>query len=279
MGQLDGDNGGISEIRSVSSNLRKYEATLGITTPHTIDETRPQDLSTYLSKRLAEEEAKSTEGIEPETVRKILTRLKSQTKQIGKKVACPCCTREFASEPEIVAFQNQMKFLLAAHSPLLKLDERNKSARLNYKQWQQIVANNINDIFEYQRITNEVDEIGVQSDVIDEVDGVDEANEVGDDDNTADTICGCRCGRAASNVMVQLPRGGSNACVSPEEASNLITDTGATCFDDCCKCSCGRNNENVLINLSNREYCVNVMSAYLQVIQGGVGDCVESCFD
>lgn len=52
-----------------------------------------------------------------------------------------------------------MKFLLAAHSPLLKLDERNKSARLNYKQWQQIVANNINDIFEYQRITNEVDEI------------------------------------------------------------------------------------------------------------------------
>lgn len=159
MGQLDGDNGGISEIRSVSSNLRKYEATLGITTPHTIDETRPQDLSTYLSKRLAEEEAKSTEGIEPETVRKILTRLKSQTKQIGKKVACPCCTREFASEPEIVAFQNQMKFLLAAHSPLLKLDERNKSARLNYKQWQQIVANNINDIFEYQRITNEVDEI------------------------------------------------------------------------------------------------------------------------
>ena len=78
MGQLDGDNGGISEIRSVSSNLRKYEATLGITTPHTIDETRPQDLSTYLSKRLAEEEAKSTEGIEPETVRKILTRLKSQ---------------------------------------------------------------------------------------------------------------------------------------------------------------------------------------------------------
>jgi DNA gyrase/topoisomerase IV subunit A len=52
-----------------------------------------------------------------------------------------------------------MKLLGKDDSPLLKLDERNKTSRSNYQQWRKVVADNMNDVMEYRRIANEANEL------------------------------------------------------------------------------------------------------------------------
>ena len=77
----------------------------------------------------------------------------------GTDFACPCCTRDFATEAELEAFDDQMKILMGEGSPLLRLDERNKSARSNYQQWRESVSANMNDVLDYKRTANEINDL------------------------------------------------------------------------------------------------------------------------
>ena len=77
MNQLSGDNGCIDKVRRVVQAVREYQQSISMTTPN-LDESRPQELLMYLESRLEEEEAESTEGIQPQVIKKVITRLKKQ---------------------------------------------------------------------------------------------------------------------------------------------------------------------------------------------------------
>jgi hypothetical protein len=80
MSQLDGPNGSIEKVRRVVTSLRQYEGDIGVVTPADINEAKPQELLSYLGNMLEESESQSTEGIQQDTVRKIITRLKKQVR-------------------------------------------------------------------------------------------------------------------------------------------------------------------------------------------------------
>lgn len=82
-----------------------------------------------------------------------------QAKVDDRGWACPCCTRSFEEEKEFDDFKNQMKMLASEESPLLTLDERNKTARANYAEWKEIVSEHSPAILEYRRIANEVNDL------------------------------------------------------------------------------------------------------------------------
>jgi DNA repair protein RAD50 len=78
IGQLDAKNGSIDKIRRVAVELRRFESEHGVTTPVSLDESKPQELQSYLDTKLEEEESTSTEGIQPAVVRKIMKKLLKQ---------------------------------------------------------------------------------------------------------------------------------------------------------------------------------------------------------
>jgi len=158
MVQLDGKNGSIDKIKQVAIELRQFESEQGVTTPASLDESKPQELHSYLEAKLHEEESMSTEGIQPADVRKIMKKLLKQARRSGE-FACPCCKRSLDSEQEVGSFQEQLKFLGSDDSPLIKLDETSKIARANYQRWKQIVSDNKNDVMEYRRLVNEANDL------------------------------------------------------------------------------------------------------------------------
>ena len=64
-----------------------------------------------------------------------------------------------ADEDEVQTFVKQMDFFMGETSPLLKQDERNKTARTYYQKWRKVVAENINEILDYRRIVNEANDL------------------------------------------------------------------------------------------------------------------------
>jgi DNA repair protein RAD50 len=95
MNLLSGENGSIDKVRRVVKAVREYQQSIGITTPN-LDESQPQELLSYLESRLQEEEAESTEGIQPQVIKKVITRLK---KQVSLSVfwACNSCQLSLAN--------------------------------------------------------------------------------------------------------------------------------------------------------------------------------------
>lgn len=81
-----------------------------------------------------------------------------QAKQPNYKVVCPCCERELDKDSAPV-FSRKMKSLMKSDSPLIKEGEKNKTARSQFQTWRKIVTENMNDILEYRRIANEVNDI------------------------------------------------------------------------------------------------------------------------
>ncbi|CAJ1930289.1 unnamed protein product [Cylindrotheca closterium] len=151
--------GGIKKVENVVSELRQFEASNAIATPPELNETKPKELLTYLEERLEAEEAESLEGIQPEVISKIIKRLKNKAKRPGQKVVCPCCKRGLDDQDSVQVFSEQMKMLMGSESPLLKDGENNKTAKSQYQKWRRITTENMNDILEYRRIANEVNDI------------------------------------------------------------------------------------------------------------------------
>lgn len=52
-----------------------------------------------------------------------------------------------------------MKMLVSDESPLLMLDDRNKTARNNYTAWKMSVNDNLQQVLEYRRMANEVNDL------------------------------------------------------------------------------------------------------------------------
>jgi hypothetical protein len=75
MNQLKGEDGSIEKVRQVVEKVGQYEAGMGVVTP-ALDESSPQELYTYLGQQLEAAEQESTEGIQAETVHKIIGRMK-----------------------------------------------------------------------------------------------------------------------------------------------------------------------------------------------------------
>jgi hypothetical protein len=84
MNQLKGEDGSIEKVRRVVVEVRQYEAGMGVVTP-ALDESSPQELYTYLGQQLEAAEQESTEGIQAETVHKIIGRMK---KLVSLTLAC-----------------------------------------------------------------------------------------------------------------------------------------------------------------------------------------------
>jgi DNA repair protein RAD50 len=95
LNQLGGANGSIDKVRRVVQAVREYQQSIGITTPN-LDESQPQELLAYLESRLEEEEADSTEGIQPQVIKKVITRLKKQV-SIFVYWACNRCQLSLAN--------------------------------------------------------------------------------------------------------------------------------------------------------------------------------------
>jgi DNA repair protein RAD50 len=95
LNQLGGANGSIDKVRRVVQAVREYQQSIGITTPN-LDESQPQELLAYLESRLEEEEADSTEGIQPQVIKKVITRLKKQV-SIFVYWACNICQLSLAN--------------------------------------------------------------------------------------------------------------------------------------------------------------------------------------
>lgn len=173
--------GRIKKVENVVSEQRQFEASNGVATPSALNETKPKELLAYLEERLEAEEAESLEGIQPEVISKIMKRLKSKVRYLGmnqlhhivlltscigtkakrpgRKVVCPCCERGLDDPDSVRMFSDQMKTLMGSDSPLLKDGENNKTAKSQYQKWRKIVAENMNDILEYRRIANEVNDM------------------------------------------------------------------------------------------------------------------------
>lgn len=83
----------------------------------------------------------------------------TKAKRPGRKVVCPCCERGLDDPDSVRMFSDQMKTLMGSDSPLLKDGENNKTAKSQYQKWRKIVAENMNDILEYRRIANEVNDM------------------------------------------------------------------------------------------------------------------------
>ena len=83
--QLEAKNGSIDKVRRVVEELRQYETNNGISTTHqTLDESKPEELMSYLESRLEEVDAESTDGIQPQLIKKVITRLKKQVRRASK---------------------------------------------------------------------------------------------------------------------------------------------------------------------------------------------------
>lgn len=80
MGQLEAPGGSVELLSKVVQDLRVYEADLGLSTPDDVTLGHPRKILAYLSNRLAEVESQSTEGIQPDSVRKIFSRLIKQVR-------------------------------------------------------------------------------------------------------------------------------------------------------------------------------------------------------
>jgi hypothetical protein len=123
MSQLSGENGSVDKIRRVIGKVKQYESDIGVSTPY-IDESDPQGLFAYMGKRLEEEEAESTEGIQPETIKKVLTRLKKQVCVISVLQRFIGCFLMYCKEltPKVFSFSRsvcrakQARVLLRAHA-------------------------------------------------------------------------------------------------------------------------------------------------------------------
>jgi hypothetical protein len=74
-------------------------------------------------------------------------------------MACPCCERDLDSEEIISTFANGMQKLMAKDSPLIKADENNQTSRSNYQKWRKVVTENMDDVLDYRRIANEVNDM------------------------------------------------------------------------------------------------------------------------
>lgn len=75
--------GGIKKVENVVFELRQFEAANDLTTPPSLNETKPKELLGYLEERLEAQEAESLEGIQPEVVSKIMKRLKNMVRYAG----------------------------------------------------------------------------------------------------------------------------------------------------------------------------------------------------
>ena len=60
-------------------------------------------------------------------------------------------------------FAEQIAFLTGADSPLLKLDQRNKTAISNYQNWKKVVSSNLNEVLEFRRLVNDAN--GVEQNI------------------------------------------------------------------------------------------------------------------
>ena len=76
------NDSGIQKVENLMSELRQFEASIGLATPPSLNETKPKELLAYLEERLEAEEAESLEGMQPEMVRKVLKKLKSLVSHI-----------------------------------------------------------------------------------------------------------------------------------------------------------------------------------------------------
>jgi chromosome segregation ATPase len=60
---------------------------------------------------------------------------------------------------EIEAFETTIRALASDDSPLVKTDERTKLAKGKYKEWCDIIKGISNDVLDYQRLKNELEEV------------------------------------------------------------------------------------------------------------------------
>ena len=77
MGALE--NGGVANVRKVVEEVKAYEKSIGMSEKN-VDESQPQELLSHLAERLEASESESTEGIQPNTIKKVITRLKKQVR-------------------------------------------------------------------------------------------------------------------------------------------------------------------------------------------------------
>jgi chromosome segregation ATPase len=158
MNQHESVGGSIEQVSQMVKDLRAFEEKNSISTPHNVSEVRPDELLDYLDQRLESEESESVEGIQPDLVKKIVKRLKKLAQRDGE-VSCPCCERGFDSQDSITVFAQKMNVLMAEDSPLLKADEKSQQSKSNYVKWRKTMTSNMNNIMDYKRMAQEVDEM------------------------------------------------------------------------------------------------------------------------
>lgn len=82
LAHLSSENGSIKKVENVVFELRRFEASIGVTTPPALSEAKPQELFYYLEEKLEREESENTEGIQPVVVKKIMKKLKKKVSTI-----------------------------------------------------------------------------------------------------------------------------------------------------------------------------------------------------
>lgn len=132
------------------------------------DEQDPQEVLSYLNKRLEEIEEESALDSDPESVPRIMKKLKKLAKMIGddgevQGFRCPCCLRGMDHD-EISLFQQSMVELADYNeSPLIKVDpliiEAQRALKMKFQTWRKKVSVCMNDVNNYQRIVSEANEL------------------------------------------------------------------------------------------------------------------------
>lgn len=82
-----------------------------------------------------------------------------QTKAKDGEYSCPCCLRDLTTQDEFTIMKKQLRMLSSDQSPLLEPDEQNETSQSKYRRWKDIVAEHSQEILEYRRIANEVNDL------------------------------------------------------------------------------------------------------------------------
>jgi len=159
---LSSENGGVQRIKNIIRTVRQFEiGSFGSTEISTnVD---PQQLLQHFTTKIGE---LSSDEVQPESILKTMKKLKKLAKVKDNngnvtELRCPCCTRVMDNN-EIVVFQQQIDNLShPENSAIIQMDQNNaqlnRSAMRNYENWRNIIASNINDWLDHQRIADEIE--------------------------------------------------------------------------------------------------------------------------
>ncbi|KAL7541621.1 hypothetical protein ACHAXR_011068 [Thalassiosira sp. AJA248-18] len=154
---LTRDQGGVQQIKSViRAVLRNDKEEVDVERIN--DDTSPSELLKYFDERVKD---LSKDEEKPEQIAKIMKRLK---KMAQKSVNCPCCTRDFTDEDDLINFQARMTELAdpdvsELHAMANKKSKEVREALGRYDKWRGKVSENINEYLECTRVIEELKEV------------------------------------------------------------------------------------------------------------------------